>query len=260
HITHNGLMALTYFRRLQKLKLGGNRIEDDGILMLKQFVRLESLELAGTPITDQAIETLVQLPRIRRLYLAGTAISDVGLSQLAGVTSLLALDVRKTAVTAQGIENFQQHLPQVQIKTDAEQKPASSVIRNIDLLEMNHIQLKSNQYGEPIALKTTEQTSPATHWFDVMTELRSLKNVEIEDQHLDAEQFSKIRDLHHLQALSIKKCKLPETTLVSLCTLQNLGWLDLRDSAISDVGLKFISRIPSLSNLCLSRTQITDQG
>jgi len=148
----------------------------------------------------------------------------------------------------------------VQIKTDAEQKPASSVIRNIDLLEMNHIQLKSNQYGEPIALKTTEQTSPATHWFDVMTELRSLKNVEIEDQHLDAEQFSKIRDLHHLQALSIKKCKLPETTLVSLCTLQNLGWLDLRDSAISDVGLKFISRIPSLSNLCLSRTQITDQG
>ena len=61
---------------------------------------------------------------------------------------------------------------------------------------------------------------------------------------------------------SLALCRSPVTDagLRELAVLQNLTWLDLRDTRVTDVGLKELAGLKSLAMLLLQSTQVTDAG
>jgi len=69
-----------------------------------------------------------------------------------------------------------------------------------------------------------------------------------------------LRGLNNLQWLDLRETQITDAGLKELAALKNLQWLDLSRTQITDAGLKELAALKNLQWLNLSLTKITDAG
>jgi internalin A len=104
HLTAEGLQALTSWKHLRGLTVGGQGITDQALAVLSSSLpQLEELSLLAPEITDAGLGFLPKLRHLRRLVLREVRIRGAGLSQLAALPRLEALDLYGSAVRDQDL-------------------------------------------------------------------------------------------------------------------------------------------------------------
>lgn len=81
-LTDAGAAKLKSLTKLQKLRLGFNRIGDQGIRELKPLKELTSLDLGMSRISDAAIDDLASFKNLQFVSVFGTGVSDEGAKKL----------------------------------------------------------------------------------------------------------------------------------------------------------------------------------
>lgn len=131
-INDDGFDALLGLEKLQKLAIGGNRLNGQCLLLLKQLRGLTDLDIGGIqrvdsglwglPLTESTLARVGELKQLTRLSIAAATISDRGvdrpghpeaerseladLSALAGLANLEYLDLTRQPVTASAIRSI----------------------------------------------------------------------------------------------------------------------------------------------------------
>ena len=108
------------FDRVQAVRLGGTKIDDEGLSRLAALGSLKWLSLDKTGVTDKGLVHLMALEHLETLKLDQTRITDAGLVQLAGLRRLRLLYLAQTQVTERGIAALKHALPELQVETSAD--------------------------------------------------------------------------------------------------------------------------------------------
>jgi len=72
--------------------------------------------------------------------------------------------------------------------------------------------------------------------------------------------MKKLSSAKRIQVLSLRNTKITDMGLKTLKGLQSLESLDLRESKITDAGLRFVAILPSLRKIDLDNTGVSHEG
>ncbi|NOY43279.1 MAG: hypothetical protein GXP26_15780 [Planctomycetes bacterium] len=81
-------------------------MSDDDLEELTKLEHIQELDLRGTQITDQGLLHLQKLKYLRKLNLSGTQVTDLGMKHLSKIETLLSLQLERTQVTYAALEEL----------------------------------------------------------------------------------------------------------------------------------------------------------
>ena len=110
------LRYLQSIPNLKRLDLDYTKIGDFGMGYVGKLTDLQFLDVEDTDITDAGLKRLSSLQALQVLILDGNDISNQGLLHLGKLKSLRSVRIRRTNVSADGIEKFQQLLPECEVQ------------------------------------------------------------------------------------------------------------------------------------------------
>jgi len=105
------------FDRVQAVRLGGAKVDNDVLARMAALGGLKWLSLDKTGVTDEGLAHLRALQHLETLKLDQTRITDAGLVHLAGLRRLRFLYLAQTQVTDAGIAALKRALPDLQVET-----------------------------------------------------------------------------------------------------------------------------------------------
>ncbi len=113
-ITDEGLKTLSALS-LVSLDLRGYKVSEIGLMHVAAYKELQMLNLQDTSATNAVAEKLSGLKDLREITLQGTDVTDAGLLHLANCPKLQEVSIAGTKITAEGVEEFQQLLPNCEV-------------------------------------------------------------------------------------------------------------------------------------------------
>ena len=117
-VTGAELRHVRHPRRMRRLGLGLNAIDDEGARVIGRMVNLEYLDLRSSRITDEGLAHLGKITELRILRLRWTGVTDAGLAHLGGLKYLQSIDLTGTRVTDAGIADLKRTLPDLRVRRD----------------------------------------------------------------------------------------------------------------------------------------------
>jgi Leucine-rich repeat (LRR) protein len=201
-------------------------ITDAGAAHVATMRPLEVLDLTNTcKISGAAFAVLSKLSSLKELYLPDCSVSDAGFLMLTALVDLLRLDVSNTSITEAGLTNV----------TRLTSLRELSVQFCDSLTDTNLIQFAKILTLEKLNLAYSKVTN------------KGLKG---------------LSGLPRLESLCLEGCScLTEHFAAELVVHSTLNTLELRNlDFVSDVTLKDLGKIQSLTSLTLPSTDITDSG
>lgn len=265
--------------QLRSLSVAGCEVADQVLRCLDGHRNLKELNLSGASDLSAVLPTL-DLPELKTLKLTGCSwVDDTLVSQLSCFSKLQSVDVSRTGVTSDGIKSLSA-LPGLNWLeclhcsglTD-ETFPA--------LMEMPQL-LSVRMSGTKFSLKAIrdfQQVRPTALLYVPMIDIPELKPIlERSERHFtEADLVStgiaglSVRDetgidyspLLHFQEMrwiQLSGSGITDDTISFLAGLPGLTSLRLSDSKITGLGLRHISQLKNLSSLDLSQTAVGDDG
>jgi internalin A len=245
------LRQITELPDITSLDLSLTHITDQGMQEIKGLQKVEDLNLYFTEyVTDEGIAAIKDWKHLKRLNLHGTKVGDTGLEHIAGITSLESLNVGSTLMTDVGLE------------------------RLANLQNLRQLTMGGNELGDA-GLQALRQM-PGLTYLDLSGRQGTDKNVwtiAMSDTGLEA--VLTLKQLHELRfactsiGVGIEGAKFGEVAMLTvtpewLQRLQSLTKLEkLRIQGcnrISDANIPILSSMPSLREVDLKGTAVTDKG
>lgn len=228
-ITDTSLSHLSVLTDLRSLDLTScNKITDRGMVYLRVLSNLTHLDLSqhpviGSNITDNGLQQLSVLTALESVNFSHfTRITGVSFHCFNNITSLKKLNLSECPITDEGLFGL-------------------SKISTIEHLE----------------LSTTSVTDDGLHYLSSLSALKYL-SLYRSDQITDIGLLSLI-SLHSLQHLKLRSYR--QITGMSFCRfshLTDLKTLEINGCPLTDKGLSWISKLPSLEHFTLYHEPLTD--
>jgi Leucine-rich repeat (LRR) protein len=176
------------------------------LIRLKKPTTLEHLNLAFTPVDDLSFAWLRRFPELRSIRLASTNADDRCIHGLMHLARLTNLDLRRTNVTDKSVRNLWSVAP------------------------LSVVDLAYCKVGEK-----------------ALTGIRACRNLRtlnishtaIGDRAVEALVADVLGSSLPLSVLSLRGSSITDRSLISLASLKGLLDLDVRDTAVSEDGVKF---------------------
>jgi len=283
-VTGVGLKELAPLKNLTTLNLNSTRVTDAGLIELFAFKNLAILDLGnmrevidpkvgdkdyrgeGKGVTDTGLKEIAKLTSLTTLTLSYTKVSDAGLKELALLKNLTTLNLSNTPhVTDMGLKEL-------------------APLKNLTTLHLYITRVTDTGLKEVAKLTSlTTLTLSYTKVSDAgLKELAPLKNLttlttpKVTDQTLAV-----LREINLLHALTqatnpngsrpakpedVTGLNLSNTPLVTdmglkeLATLKSLTYLGLYGTSVTDAGLKELTPLKTLTTLDLGYTKVTNAG
>ena len=192
---------------------------------LAAISKLNELHFEDSEIADEFVLAASQNPRLQRIMINGCPVTDEALRHLLKLESLTKLHINSPELTDAAFESL-------------------SKMRTLEDLT-----LQSPNLTDAIWAPIAELPQLTTLYISGPGDLLNLKGAGIA-----ALSRGKIVDL------LLSAPNLDETALGEIATLTQLRSLSLRQSAVSDAGLKSLGRLKNLENLDLEQTNVTKAG
>jgi len=183
--------------------------------------RLSSVSISGPSITEEILEELAKLEDLKQLYLTRTGINDQGLKQVATMKKLERLSLSSEVVTSHGLKHLAD-APLLYVLTVNDIKPTLDVIDGLRTLKLRGLGFRLTNADD-----------------DDLRYIGRLNNV-----------FS----ITALGGSGISDAGLAEISHLDLRTLS------LEISSVTEIGIRYLRNMESLSDLTLSSPEIADDG
>ncbi|TBW29286.1 hypothetical protein [Gramella sp. KN1008] len=98
-------------RKIERLDLDNNLIDDEGITCLKNLEYIRELRLKSMNITDASIESLCKMQGLELLHLGSTEVTCKGVSKLSTLKNLKTLIVSPPEIEESSLNYFLEEVP-----------------------------------------------------------------------------------------------------------------------------------------------------
>lgn len=276
---------------LEWLELSDYEIDAGHISKLERLSALSELGLAACDLADADLEALVRLPKLTHLQLSDNPITDAAMVHVAQLPNLARLDVSRTQLTNGGLAV----LSDLETLRFADLSHTEVTDEGLVLLEKNAFEGLRLEYTGVKGSAFTTLTSPRLRalslrgsWLDdaglaAIAELSSIEFLWVRGASVTDKGVSHLRKLSNLRILDLGGTEVVGATLEALVALPieelNLGGLPVGDiiasklrpmtrlrvlsmtrGRLTDEGMRSITLLPSLEDLWLQRTAVSDDG
>lgn len=281
-VTDKGLSCLADLTNLEYLGLEGARVTDAGLVNLKNMSKLKKLRLYGTRVTEKGfvhLEGLKNLEEVNVLF----GVTETGLTALSKLPSLKSITINGDSLGEEGLALLSKFksLEHVYIddtdKMDAiagELAKLSGLVRltiGRGLTDEGLMQLKQIKSLRDLDIETANITSRGIAALSELPSLQALKLARIKlSSEKEWEALGRISTLQRLNLRAIRS-EVTDAHISHLSGLQLLKELSIdaiiiKDRKatysmdVTDLGLKYLSKLKSLERLTLRGAKITDEG
>uniref|UniRef100_A0A0E0HB32 Disease resistance R13L4/SHOC-2-like LRR domain-containing protein n=1 Tax=Oryza nivara TaxID=4536 RepID=A0A0E0HB32_ORYNI len=226
-ISDAGIKHIASIESLEKLHVSQTGLTDNGVMAISSLINLRLLDLGGVRFTDKALRSLqavsmlvMVLTQLEHLDIWGSEITNEGASVLIAFTSLSFLNISWTPSFGNIDEVFSSILPS-----------------SLTYLDMSSCS-SSNLY--------------------FLGNMRNLEHLDLSYSRIISDAIEYIANIGmNLMFLSLSNSEVTSQALCVLAgTVPSLTTLSLAHTKIDDSALLYISMMPSLRTLNLSRTCI----
>ncbi|MUP45603.1 hypothetical protein E0K83_07560 [Gramella sp. BOM4] len=102
-------------RRIERLDLDNNLIDDDGMPCLQDLEFIRELRLKSMNISDLAIDHLLHLKNLELLHLGSTMVTCAGVKRLSDLPNLKTLIVSPPEINESSLDHFLQKRPDCEL-------------------------------------------------------------------------------------------------------------------------------------------------
>lgn len=181
-ITDKGLTHLRGMTQLRYLHLAATQITDDGVASISHLKNLDTLYLSTIDdITDRSLKTVGQLGKLQFLDVNSPNLSPAGLGHLVNLSRLTFIHVDPDMLNAQSISSLQ-------------------ALGSLRTLAISH--------GD----------RPSVESLSLLTQLRNLKHLELQNANIDSTHIPALMRLTFLDTLHLDGNNLNQTELQTLRT------------------------------------------
>ncbi|MCH8043914.1 MAG: hypothetical protein IID44_09380 [Planctomycetes bacterium] len=220
---------------------GTIRVEADQAAWLHRLVGAEPqkivyADLRDCELTERTLDHVRWLYGVRTLYVSGREVTDNHLRAITRLSSLHELGLDSTSVTHDGLEQFSQAAPNVQVTL--------SDVRRIDEFEF--------LAGVSVDDKSGVNSEPPTILIGLTCYGDDFDNTRLAELDLPT--------CLALRRLSIHALSVTDDGLSFLSMMDVLTHLDLCRSGVTDGCMRYVNQIKHLQRLKLTATRITSAG
>lgn len=229
------------------LHLNDTRINDKALPYLVQLKKLEQLSLNHTNITDEGMKSLSQIPKLSTLHLEGTDVGDSGVETISKLP-LEDLTLSYTKIGPQALKTLSK-IPSLNKLTLEGFSPPRA--------EKGFAALSENKGLERLYVGHSDISDDDLEDISRIANLQrlGLLNSKIDIEGLESLSHSKVHDLD-LSGTAFDVSWLPD-----LSRMPNLTTLHVSDTQLDDPLLgEIIKQLPNLRNLSLAGTSVTSSG
>lgn len=239
-VTAPGLKSLTGLRKLEELTLTSTSANDEALGHLSGLTNLKSLKVNHTAITDQGLAHLAKMTKMVHLKIGNTGVKGSGLRHLAGMTELVSLDLHGlTDFTGEGTQHLTGCKKMTELDLSWTGATDDGLAQVKKLAQLKKLDLPP--YGHPTAIGGEFWREPHPERFSD----KGLKHV---------------GEMTNLEWLWFSG-SITNAGLANLSNLKNLKYLGFGDLPnIKGPGLEHLKSLPKLEGLELKDTGVTDDG
>lgn len=228
-VTDAGLAHLKGLKKLKNLRVWGPGITNTSLEHIASITSLKALSLADTSINDEGLSHISSLTNLQDLTLFRCLVTDAGMPALGKLSNLRRLNLRGTKVADDGMEHLKglEKLTRLDL---SESMVGNGGLEHLKSLAVEDLNLWGTRVGD----------AGMKH----VAEMAGLKRLNLDDVGVPAENV----------ALTDEGVKL-------LAGLDNLEWMHLGKTQVSDEGLDALLSLQRLNSLVLhSCPNVTDEG
>jgi internalin A len=278
---------------LRALVITGADVDDADFAVLSDLKQLHSLSLQGSHAGDVAMASLAGNRGLRRLDLRNTRVTDAGWSRLMPLAELQELDISHTGITRLHLQSLKglvviqlqglalqdlhlEDLPELQGILVLNHTPLRHV-RLVDLPKLADLSLRGcgktgrapsrfhdnaedlvdHEVPVPVFSQPSQGTTPANFELSGLT---SLETLDLCDSSADNGLLASLADYQNLSFLNLSGSDVTDDAMAVVGGFAQLRSLDLEDTCVSDVGLAHLARLQNLTRLNLTGTVVTDDA
>uniref|UniRef100_A0A0E0KZS2 Leucine-rich repeat-containing N-terminal plant-type domain-containing protein n=1 Tax=Oryza punctata TaxID=4537 RepID=A0A0E0KZS2_ORYPU len=261
-ISDAGIKHIASIESLQRLHVSQTGLTDNGVMAISSLINLRLLDLGGIRITDKALRSLQVLTQLEHLDIWGSEITNEGASVLNAFTSLSFLNLSWTRVTCLPILPTMRCLNMSNCTVHSICNGDSKV-----LIHLEKLIISAASFGNidevfssilPSSLTYLDMSSCSLSNLYFLGNLRNLEHLDLSYNRIISDAIEYIANIGmNVKFLSLSNSEVTSQALCVLAgTVPNLTTLSLAHTKIDDSALLYISMMPSLRILNLSRTCI----
>ena len=292
-VSDQGIASLTSLPTLERLWLGQTQITNSGLKHLAALPSLTHLAIEATPTSDQGLAFLVGLPKLKSLSLGSPLFTAFGLRQLqraqlaeylyldrlpvddnvlaaiGELSQIRTLSLRQTAITDNGLRSLSQLRKLKELRLDGCRLSNIALRPASEWKALETISFANTQIGDAglqfladcSALKSIEVSESACTLKGIIDLLVGKLGMKLPIA-LKTAFNAKLDSSGNVMSVNLGPVRMMDNDIELLSGLQQLQWLAMQNSELTDAGAKRISELgfPQLSLLKLDNARITDDG
>ncbi|KAL6549858.1 hypothetical protein OROMI_020346 [Orobanche minor] len=239
-ITDAGIRHLLSVPSLEKLCISETSVTAEGVMMLASLNNLFVLDLGGLPVTDSALSSLQALKKLQHLDLWGSEVSNEGALLLKMFPSLRLLNLAWTNVT---------NLPN---------------LPSLACLNMSNCTIHSLfAGGQKVSLEKVILSGAAvTNICEAFKYVETSRLYSLDISNSSIQSFGFLCSMNAMIHLNLSDSEMTDNSVEHVAHIgANLRYLNLCNTKVSSEGIREISGyVPNLEMLLLSGTPIDDKA
>ncbi|GFP86722.1 hypothetical protein PHJA_000816000 [Phtheirospermum japonicum] len=240
-VTDAGIRSLLSVPSLEKLCVSETGVTADGVALLASLTNLLVLDLGGLPVTDSALSSLQALKKLKHLDLWGSQISNKGAVLLKMFPSLSFLNLAWTYVT---------NLPN---------------LCSLACLNMSNCTIHSLFGGEGQKIFLEKVILSGASIADVSEAFQYVETSKLcllDISNSSIQSFSFLCSMNTLTDLNLSDCALDNDSVEHVaCVGAKLRYLNLCNTKVMSDGIGVLAgHVPNLETLLLSGTPVDDRA
>lgn len=264
----NAWNQLRSFHYLERLQISRCSIDQNVNADLSGFAHLKSLIIVETPFLPRDIRTATQLPCLRYMMLKKKQGMDKWLPCVGQLRRLQILEIRGDA-TDKGVASLAAltHLRRLSLNSRGITSRAIPVflrMKNLKVLELVNTRIDDDGLRtltglkHVLALGLDESIQISDKGIRTLAAFDTLAVLSLNGLSITSESARSLSQLTNLRGLMLSKTKFDDAGLRQLASLKNLRVLQLEGTGVVNVGTDL--RFPTLEYLNVRNTDLTDNG
>ena len=267
--TDDTLVGIENCQRLTDLFISGSKLSKTSLRRLKNCPKLERLCLSATNIDSDDLNELGQLINLKHVDLSHTQTTGRGLSELQGLSLLEALVITHLDLTGSNLDflsNFKNlnKLTANSTKFDDKHFLLIGGLKALKGLDLEDVQMNDRHVATiSQCLSLEELVAPRTEitgtGFSAVAEWPSLARLNLAGTRLSKDGLRSVTETcPHLTELTLPAAPLSPDNMSRLSKLTKLKSLEIQDGRFDRTWVPFMERMDQLKWLHLTRTTVSD--
>ncbi|XVE58059.1 hypothetical protein DITRI_Ditri04bG0139900 [Diplodiscus trichospermus] len=260
-VSDAGVRHLITISTLEKLWISETGITTNGVALFSSLRNLSVLDLGGLPVTDTTLNSLQVLTKLQYLDLWGSKISNKGALVLQRFPNLSFLNLAWTKVTSfpnlSSLEclNMSNCTINSILQVDGDKAPLVKLIF-AGATVMN--EAEAFLYMETSFLSLLDISNSSLDRFCFLTDMKMLEDLDLSSSIIGDDSVELIASIGaSLKSLNLSSTRVSSAGMGILAGhVPKLEILSLSQTSIDDIALSYISLMPSLKVIDLSKTNI----